>query len=1492
MAMAFGKTLAVGTLVAVVLLSGGTWPELGPERDAASTPTKPLGLRADVASLPLGFVENRGQLANEAVRYRASAGRTQFGFAPGAVLVALGGSDGRGVLLRAVFDDANLVPPEGHGPMSMRTHYFQGRDPAVWRTNVPSFSEVHYPRLYEGIDLVYRVAPEGVKYDFLVAAGADPGAIRIAYEGAERVAVDASGDLVVETSLGAIRDTRPIGTQSGKEVSCGFVLRGLRTVGFECPGRDPTRPLVIDPLLYATYLGGTVLDFGRAVTVDTAGNVYVTGDVNSTDFPTTPGAFDRTLAGTSFDAFVAKFDASGSALVWATFLGGSGMSDVGLAIAVDGAGSVYVGGQTDSPDFPVTNGSHDVTLAGPDGFVVKLGPAGDTLVWGTFLGGIGGEVVRAVVLDGGGNVYTAGLTQSPDFPTTAGVIGPTYGGGFLDGFVSAIDATGTSLLFSTYLGGLQADTAEDLARDAAGNLYVVGGASSGNFPTTPGAFDETLGGASDGYLAKLNPTATAFLYATFLGGSSDNEGAFAVAIDSAGEAYVAGVTNGIDFPTTPGAFDVTYGDRTDFFVTKVNATGSGLVYSTYIGGLGEDSLPSLRVDAAGRAYLSGRTNSLDFPITADATYPTYGGGQYDTFALKLNATGTGIVYGTYLGGSRSDEGEDLAIDASGVYLVGSTDSTDFPATGGSYDPTPNGAYDGFVAKLSLGHLITLDTAPTGLQVEVDGTPYGTPYTIDCEPNSTLLLHAPSPQTTADTRYGFVAWSDAGAQTHAITCSAPETYVATFVPTEYRTVVHTDPQGLQVDVDASPFTTPYTFWCAAGSSPVLTATSPQGAAPTVYVFLQWSDSGAQSHAIACTAPREYTAMYDTQHQVIVGTSPQGLDVLVDGLTGTAPVTVWWSEGSPHTLEAPSPQVIGPTQYVFAAWSDGGPRQHTVIASGPGTYTATFATQHTVTVSTAPTGLQVTVGGLNYTAPHTLWCDEGTVLSIGAPSPQGAGTTRFAFDAWSDAGAQTHAVTCSAPETYVARFRTEHRTIVDSLPASRQVEVNGTVFTAPFTFWCIQGFPFTLHAPSPQEVGTTRFVFLLWSDTGAQTHTASCDQPVNYTAIFGTERLVSVTTAPEGLEVTVDGTTGIAPQAYWWGEGSSHELIAPTPQGTGPTRYAFASWSDGGARRHNVSVSGPRTYTADFATEHRVQIDSDPPGREIRVDGVPYALPQTFWWAPSPTRSLTVASPQAGLPGEQFLFEAWSDGAPRNHTLSVTGPMNLTATFRQQFRLTATSPYGTPYCDAPGCWYDAGDTAALQMNPFESGALGVRYRFLAWTGDVNDTRPVVPVLMDRPRTTVATWATEYWLQVISVLGSVSGEGWYSAGSVANFSVVRSELSADGKSYRFVRWTGDVNSTNVRGSFLMDGPKTAIANWEEIQFTDNPVVWTLPIVVAFLLLFLFWWLRRKRKKPEDAPDGTETRTSARTAQRDEPIETPTDADASPDLEDELDLDRSTER
>jgi hypothetical protein len=667
---------------------------------AGEAPRQPI--LDSYGKLPLSFVPNAGQV-DRSVRYQARGPGFDFNFTPDKAVLSFTRGD-QGVALHLTPLGASKgARLEGRGKRDARVNYLIGHER---HTNLQTYRAIAYRELWPGVDLVFRSGRGALKYELRVAPGADPSKVRLGYRGADRLSLGARGDLLIDTPLGTLRDSRPHSYQriGGKRipVASRYALRrGGNAYGFELDSSyDARHPLVIDPgLAYSTFLGGVGGEHGLGVAVDGAGNAYVTGFTSSLDYPTA-GAFDPSQNGNS-DAFVTKLDASGSALAYSTYLGGNGY-DEGAAIAVDGNGSAYVTGQTQSGNFPTTPAAFDTTHFGfRDAFITKLDPSGSALAYSTYLGGAPDDEGFGIAVDASGNAYVTGRTRSPGFPTTPSAFDRRFNGGFYDVFVTKMDATGSAALYSTYLGGADWDEGVAIAVDEAGDAYVTGRTVSANFPTTAGAIDRSLAGYEDAFVTKIRMSESALAYSTYLGGDSFDEG-FGIAVDGSGSAYVSGFTFSSDFPTTAGAFDRTH-DGSDAFVSKLDSLGAGLVYSTYLGGTSADDASGVDVDGNGRAHVTGRTVSLDFPTTQDALDRTFNGGSWDAFVTTLDAAGSGLEYSTYLGGAEFDVGQGIAVDTTGnAYVSGATSSPDFPTTEGAFDSTFNGQggfTDVFVTKL-------------------------------------------------------------------------------------------------------------------------------------------------------------------------------------------------------------------------------------------------------------------------------------------------------------------------------------------------------------------------------------------------------------------------------------------------------------------------------------------------------------------------------------------------------------------------------------------------------------------------------------------------------------------------------------------------------------------------------------------------------------------------------------------------------------------------
>jgi hypothetical protein len=589
----------------------------------------------------------------------------------------------------------------GEDQLPGKVNYFMGNDSTKWHRDMATFAKVRYPGVYPGIDVVYYGNQGRLEYDFIVTPGADPGAITLAFTGA-KIDTKKDGDLVLATAGGSLSMHRPYIYQeidgAKHPIAGGYAKRADGRIGFAVGPYDTKRPLVIDPvLLYSTYLGGTGSDdAATAIAVDQSGNVYVTGQTTSTDFPTQQG--EQAASGGGYDAFVAKIDPSGSALVYSTYFGGSG-DDWGAGIAVDASGQAHVVGRTKSSNLPTTAGAFQTTYGGGagDAFVAKFNASGSALIYSTYLGGNGYDVATSIALDPTGNAYVGGYNYLAGFPTTPGAY-QTASKGPYDAFITKLNASGSALVYSTYVGGTGDDYVAGVAVDSLGNVYVTGLTTSSDFPMQNAA-QPTFGGYYDAFVTKLNPAGSALVYSTYLGGIGW-DGARGIAVDSLGNAYVAGQTGSNNFPTTAGAYQTTYGGNNDAFVAKITTSGA-LVYSTYLGGSGGDVANAIAVDQSGNAYVTGNNLKGGFPVKDALQTNDPNTESFKAFVTKLAPDGSTLVYSTYLGGTGNDLGLGIAVDFLGsAYVAGVTQSPDFPTTPGAYQQNNAGVYDGFVVKIA------------------------------------------------------------------------------------------------------------------------------------------------------------------------------------------------------------------------------------------------------------------------------------------------------------------------------------------------------------------------------------------------------------------------------------------------------------------------------------------------------------------------------------------------------------------------------------------------------------------------------------------------------------------------------------------------------------------------------------------------------------------------------------------------------------------------
>ncbi len=750
-------------------------------------------LDAAYGKLPLSFEANQGQTNSEVKFLSRGRGYTLFLTGTEAVLALnkaeisggtrtsefgtrrspLATRHAASVLRMSLVGASESALVSGLEQLPGKSNYFIGNDPKQWRTDVANYAKVRYQNVYPGVDLVYYGNQGQLEYDFVVAPGANPDRIKLdvmaalgvrpssAAGGKKSAHVDAplriatNGDLVVSLNGDEVRFHKPVVYQ---EVDAGsssqrrdrgiysslqrrysegrYVLEAGNQVTFQVGAYDRTEPLIIDPVLtYSGYLGGSNTDQAASIAVDNAGNVYVAGYTQSLDFPKInqiSGACEAGCDSGNDDAFVTKVNAAGTALVYSSYLGGSGGDSVS-SIAVDSADNVYLTGGGNSSDFPRVNQISGACQgscgsgSNNDAFVTKINAAGNALVYSSLIGGSGDEDddgFAGIAVDSSGNAYLTGNTFSTDFPRVnqiPGACNGSCGSGSIDVFVTKVNAAGSALVYSSYLGGSGTDIGFGIAVDGAGSAYLTGLIGSPDFPRVnqiPGACNGSCGAGInyDIYVTKINAAGTALVYSSYLGGSADDYGR-GIAVDGAGNAYLAGRASSVDFPTVNQIYGACPQDSCSAFVAKINASGTALVYSSRFGGSsGNGQAHSIAVDSSGSAYVTGETESTDFPLVNPILGACRGscgsGANLDGFVTKINAAGNALVYSSYLGGSGDDNGGSFVCNASitvdglhDVYLSGCTLSSDFPRMNQISDACngscgTGGNVDAFVTKIA------------------------------------------------------------------------------------------------------------------------------------------------------------------------------------------------------------------------------------------------------------------------------------------------------------------------------------------------------------------------------------------------------------------------------------------------------------------------------------------------------------------------------------------------------------------------------------------------------------------------------------------------------------------------------------------------------------------------------------------------------------------------------------------------------------------------
>ncbi|WP_238882855.1 SBBP repeat-containing protein [Clostridium sp. YIM B02551] len=694
---------------------------------------------------PLSFQVNEGQIDPEA-KFMAKGSNYNLFFTPSQVVLSLrqrndlnlnkAESVSTNEELEVSYVKMHFINAKGDleiiglEELPAKCNYFIGNDTSRWLTNISTYEKIKYKNIYQGIDIVYYGNQQQLEWDFIVQPNCDASQINIDFSGVEKITIDEQGNLILLIDSETLKLCKPLVYQevAGKQnkVEADYVISEDQTVSFKLGQYDHSKSLVIDPILiWSTYYGDSGPDVGYAITTDSNNDVYITGYTQSNTFPT-PTSLYPYKAG--WDAFVAKIKGDGSGVIFFTYIGGSiskdpgssGPHDYGYGIAVDSLKNIWVTGTTWCTDFPIFNPIQGANGGYCDCFISKISASGSSLLYSTYFGGGDYDQSFSIAVDILDSIYITGYTRSFGFPTTPGALKPVKGDISVDAFILKLSSTGTIIQYCTYLGGTQDDFGRGIGVDKNLNLYIAGD-TKGNFPMFNALQPVYGGGLLDTFVTKLVPAGGAYNYvfSTYLGGAGEDNSR-GIAIDNAGNVYAIGYTTG-NFPIK-NALQPSFGGGTyDAFIYKITTGGSLLVYSTYLGGTGDDLGYGIAVDANENAYITGSTtSSVGFPTT-NAFQLTYAGNT-DAFVAKINYIGI-LSYSSYLGGANYDIGYGIAVNIDGdVIIVGATYSNGQPPPGPGFptkDPFQsinNGNGDIFITKLS--EPIIPPTPPEPIEVKL------------------------------------------------------------------------------------------------------------------------------------------------------------------------------------------------------------------------------------------------------------------------------------------------------------------------------------------------------------------------------------------------------------------------------------------------------------------------------------------------------------------------------------------------------------------------------------------------------------------------------------------------------------------------------------------------------------------------------------------------------------------------------------------------------
>jgi len=702
-----------------------------------------------IANASVPFIKNEGQADKEVSFYASTLCSTAFVTRKSEIVYSLGEikenetNEYKTIALKETLVNVNAPFVHGEDLSETKVNIFLGDDSSQWKKNIPTYNTVSLGELYEGIEVKLKAYNNNIEKLFYISSKGNVKDIKIKISGADTLTLGRGGELLANTSLGTIAFTKPIAYQeiNGKRTYVEVKYTMNKDIyAFDVGNYDKTVPLVIDPLLASTFVGGSDSDYGYDVVLDASNNVYIAGYTNSFSYPTTTGVYQTAKSG-GYDVFVSKFNSDLSVLSASTFIGGSS-TDRAYAIALDSSCNVYIAGYTNSTNYPINNAYQAANNGNYDVFISKLSNNLSTLLSSTYVGSSSYDYAYGIALDSLDNVYITGYTNSINYPTTVDVYQTVNNGGY-DAFVSKFNNDLSVLSASTFIGGSGSDNALKIALNSSGNLYITGYTDSSDYPVTANAYQSERKGLTDVFVSKLTNDLKVLSSSTYVGGSNYDR-AYAFTFDSSNNVYITGETYSSDYPTTIGVYQPGNNGGYDAFVSKISDDLSTLLASTFAGGSSHDYAYGIALNSENNVYITGKTLSADYPTT-DMAYETEFNGSSDVFVSKFNGDLSTLSASTFIGGTSDEEAHGIAIDSSDtIYAIGFTNSSDYPITNRAYQINNSGTCDTFVCKFNSD--LAADTYTINATADSNGL---------ISPSGNIIVNYGSNQTftiTPDTGY--------------------------------------------------------------------------------------------------------------------------------------------------------------------------------------------------------------------------------------------------------------------------------------------------------------------------------------------------------------------------------------------------------------------------------------------------------------------------------------------------------------------------------------------------------------------------------------------------------------------------------------------------------------------------------------------------------------------------------------------------------------------